>query len=233
MKYFYFYVFFLIFFIFAITYLNIRFNNKWKESFHSGKQTFILLGDSILNNNLYVSDGKSVENLLYDKTNGNTICLAKDNTKINHIYTQIDSIPIHCNHPLTTIFLSIGGNDILSNINISSERKEDENKDFTKILNNIFKSYKELIEGIQSQFPNANLILLDIYYPIDLKYTPFHPIIKEWNEKLYNFALESKTPRVEVLKLSNIFTKPEDFSHGMEPSSIGGQKLVNSIFTSY
>lgn len=151
-------------FIIAVAYLNTYLNTNSKESFHSGKQTYILLGDSILNNNAYVNDGKSVENLLYERTNGKTICLAKDNSKIIHIYSQLEAIPESLNNNFTTIFLSVGGNDILSFLEEQEKNVKKSNKN--NAIDSIFDSYKNLIKSIQSTIPNANLVLLDIYFPI-------------------------------------------------------------------
>ena len=215
-------------FIFAVSYLNTYLNKKCKESFHSGKQTFILLGDSILKNNAYVNDGKSVEELLQEGTNGKTICLAKDNSKINNIYSQVENIPTPLNNNFTTIFLSAGGNDILSHY-----VEQENNVKNTVILDTMFDSYKKLIESIQTKIPNASLVLLDIYYPDSLKYKQYHSIINEWNKKLYNYALIPSNNISSILKVSNILTKSDDFSHGIEPSTYGSKKMVDSILSSY
>jgi hypothetical protein len=215
-------------FIFAVSYLNTYLNSIFKESFHSGKQTFVLLGDSILKNNAYVTDGKSVEELLQERTNGKTLCLAKDNSKIINIYSQIDNIPDELNNNFTTIFLSAGGNDILSHF-----VEQENNVKNTTVLDTMFESYKKLIESIHTKIPNASIVLLDIYYPNSEKYKQYHAIIKEWNKKLYIYALEPKNNIVSILKVSSVLTKSEDFSHGIEPSSNGSMKMVDSILSSY
>jgi hypothetical protein len=59
MEYFYLYIFILFCFIIAVSYWNTYMSSSI-EPFNSDKQTFLLLGDSILKNDAYVSDGKSV-----------------------------------------------------------------------------------------------------------------------------------------------------------------------------
>ena len=113
MEYFYLYIFILFCFIIAVSYWNTYASSNI-EPFNSDKQSFVLLGDSILKNDAYVSDGKSVENLLVERTNGKTTCLAIDHSKIVDIYSQVDKIPDNLNSNLTTVFLSAGGNDILT-----------------------------------------------------------------------------------------------------------------------
>ena len=70
MENFYLYIFILICFIVSVSYFNTYMSSKHmlRESFNSNK-SFVLLGDSILKN-AYVSDGKSVENLPVERTNG-------------------------------------------------------------------------------------------------------------------------------------------------------------------
>ncbi len=223
MKYFYIYILLLLFFIIAVSYWNTL--NAFIEPFNSNKQTFILLGDSILKNDAYVSDGKSIDFLLYEKTNGKTISLAVDHSKIVDIYDQISNIPDDTNNNLTTVFLSAGGNDILSYyVDNNNDSKN------TSVLKPMFAAYKKLVQTIKNKVPNANIVLLDIYYPNNLTYKQYHTIISEWNDLIYDYA---KNNKINVLKISSILTKPEDFTLGIEPSSTGSIKLVKQIMENY
>ncbi len=71
MDYFYLKIFGLILFIFAVSYWN-TYCSSFIESFssnysNSSSKSIVLLGDSILKNNSYVSDGKGVDNLLEER----------------------------------------------------------------------------------------------------------------------------------------------------------------------
>ena len=224
MEYFYLYIFILFCFIIAVSYRN-TYMNTYVESFNSDKQSFVLLGDSILKNDAYVSDGKSVENLLIERTNGKTTCLAIDHSKIVDVYSQIDKIPDNLNSNLTTIFLSAGGNDILTHYVDQGNDSTD-----TSILGTMFAAYKNLIKSIQKKLPNANIVLLDIYYPDNMTYKQYHSVIDSWNKMIYEYATQNG---LSVLKISGVLTKPDDFSFGMEPSAIGSRKLVDAILSSY
>jgi hypothetical protein len=221
MKYFYLYIFMLCCFILAVSY----YNTYTKEPFNSSKQTIVLLGDSILKNNSYTSNGKSVQELLEERTKGKTYCFAMDDSKINDVYNQIGNIPENLNTPYTTIFLSIGGNNILA------KYKENITDNNTNDLNSIFKSYLHLVQSIQSKMNKTKIILLDIYYPNDSKYKSFHHLINEWNEMIYEYAANSKNNIDGVLRISSIIRKPEDFSQEIEPSDRGGEKIVDAILT--
>jgi lysophospholipase L1-like esterase len=164
MSYFYLYIFILAIFIIGVSYWN-TYCSSFIESFssNSSNQTIVLLGDSIFKNDQYVSDGKSVNQLLSDRTNGKTICLAKNDAKIANVYDQVKQIPEYLNSPTTIIFLSVGGNDILS----QTQNNDNHDKQF---LLTVFDTYKSLVKSIQSQLPKANIVLCDIYYPNNLKY---------------------------------------------------------------
>lgn len=222
MNYFYLYIFLLITFIFAVSYWT-TINSI--EAFNSDKQSFVLLGDSILKNDAYVSNGKSVDELLIERTDGKTTCLARDHSKIVDIYSQVEQIPEELNTNGTTIFLSAGGNDILTHYVDQANDSTD-----TSILGTMFGSYKNLIKSIQKRMPNTTLILLDIYYPDNITYKKYHAIIDEWNKMVYDYANKNN---ISVLKISGVLTKSEDFSFGIEPSANGGKKLVEAILTNY
>ena len=90
-----------------------------------------------------------------------------------------------------------------------------------------------IVKRIQSRLPKAKILLLDIYYPNSLKYKQFHSIIREWNKIIYNFANNPKNNIYGVIKISAVLTQNEDFSFEIEPSSIGGKKIVDLILETY
>ena len=221
MSYFYFKVFILICFIVAVSYWT-TYNSSLFESFETkNKESIVLFGDSILKNNSYVSNGKGIDELLEERNNGKIYSLAENHSKIVDIYSQIDKIPSDLNNDSTVIFLSAGGNDILS---FYVDQEEDTTNDTA--LNPMFSAYKKLVESIQTKMNNATIILLDIYYPDNITYKQFHPIIKEWNQKIYEYA---NTKNYNVLKISTQLIQPIDFTMGIEPSATGGEKIANMI----
>jgi hypothetical protein len=213
-------------FILAISYYN-TYTRRTIESFDSSKQTIVLLGDSILKNNAYTFNGKSVEAILEERTKGKTYCFAIDDSTINDVYNQIGNIPEKLNNSRTTIFLSIGGNNILKKI------KENNTKNDTIDLNSIFKSYVHLVQSIQSKMNKTKIILLDIYYPNDNNYRKYHNLIKEWNEIIYEYAASPKNKIDSVLRISSINRSSEDFTEGIEPSNSGGEKIADAILSFY
>ena len=221
MSYFYLKVFVLICFIIGVSYWT-TYNSSLFESFETkNKESIVLLGDSILKNNSYVSNGKGIDELLEERNNGKIYSLAENHSKIVDIYSQIDKIPSNLNNDSTVIFLSAGGNDILS---FYVDQEEDSTNDTA--LNPMFSAYKKLVESIQTKMDKAKIVFLDIYYPDNIKYKQFHPIISEWNKKIYEYADKNN---YKVLKISNNLTETTDFTMGIEPSSTGGAKIVDLI----
>jgi lysophospholipase L1-like esterase len=221
MNYFYLKVFVLICFIIGVSYWT-TYNSSLFESFETkNKEPIVLLGDSILKNNSYVSNGKGIDDLLEERNNGKVYSLAENHSKIVDIYSQIDKISSDLNNDSTMIFLSAGGNDILS---FYVDQEQDSTNDTA--LNPMFSAYKKLVESIQTKMDKAKIVLLDIYYPDNIKYKQFHPIISEWNKKIYEYADKNN---YKVLKISNNLTETTDFTMGIEPSSTGGAKIVSLI----
>ena len=220
MKYFYLYMFFLSILIMLMSFFNAYYS---REGFNNNNRNIILLGDSILKNNAYVNNGKSIDTLIIER-NESSLCFAEDHATIADIFTQVNKLPIKLNTPNTYIFLSAGGNNILSHY-------VDQNQDITdtSILKPMFGAYKSLVKSIQNRLPQGKIILLDIYYPDNLTYKQFHSIIKEWNSMIYDFADNPKNNIYAVIKISNYLTQNEDFSFGIEPSSSGGKKIVDLI----
>ena len=229
MNYFYLKVCLLICFIFAISYFNTYMNSKpIRETFSSSNnRTFVLLGDSILKNNAYASDGKGIDDLLLER-NKQTYSYAVDNSSVVDVYNQINEIPIDLNTPSTIIFLSAGGNDILNHYKESGGDISD-----TSVLSTIFAAYKKMIKAIRAKMNQCKFVILDIYYPDNTKYTQYHPIISEWNKLIYDYENQPSNNINTVLRVSRMLTQNDDFTLSIEPSSSGGLKIADSILNSY
>lgn len=179
-----------------------------KEYFTLNKKTIILLGDSVFNNNSYVEKGKAVNELLQKNVDENTtiICLARNDSTINNVYQQLENVNIDLHDKLITVFLSVGGNDIM---NLQK-----------KNLDDTFEKYKTLIGAITNKLPNVKLVLLNIYYPaITSKYDS---LIDKWNTNV-QLEYNSNNKNIYILNLANLLTEPSDFVFDIEPSSTGGE----------
>jgi hypothetical protein len=227
MNYFYLKIFGLILFIFAVSYWN-TYCSSFIESFSSNKSSraIVLLGDSILKNNSYVPDGKAVDNIieeisLKNDKNIELYSLAENNSKIVDVYSQINKIPLDINNKSTTIFLSSGGNDILS---FYVDQQGDPTD--TEFLNTMLADYKKLIKSIQTRMDLCQIVLLDVYYPTSNQFVQYKPILEQWNSLIATYARENS---LGLLQISQIVTSNDDFTLGIEPSEKGGEKIAQSI----
>jgi lysophospholipase L1-like esterase len=188
------------------------------------KHSIVLIGDSILKNNMYVGKGKAVDDLLEEKFTGNVYNLAEDNSKIVDVYTQMQLIPKELDHQSTYIFVSVGGNDILERYVY-----ENTNTDNTMPLYKMFIHYKTLIHHLRNKMPKAKIVLVNIYYPKSPKYQSYLDTIKKWNELLDEFSADPIHKISDILMLSTIMTNKADFSLAIEPSEDGSIKIVKGI----
>jgi hypothetical protein len=72
----------------------------------------------------------------------------------------------------------------------------------------------------------SKIILIDIYYPTNIKLAQYKPILEEWNKLIADFA---STNNLQVINISNILTDSTDFTLNIEPSETGGEKIVDNI----
>jgi hypothetical protein len=226
----YLYIFILIFIILVVSfYTQYTYESLNRESFlnnNNNKNNIVLLGDSILKNNSYVKNGQSIEDILREKKGDNLYCLALNNSTIVDVYSQIDSIPLELNNENTSIFLSSGGNDILSQY----VDKHDSDVSDRHLLNLIFIAYKKMVKSLQTKMNKSKIVLIDIYYPNSNQFSQYKHIIQEWNNLLEKYAREKS---YGLIQISKIVTESNDFTLSIEPSEKGGEKIARSILNYY
>jgi lysophospholipase L1-like esterase len=227
----YFIIFFLLFLFFIITVIGVYlFNkNRGSEPFTSSNKNknIVLIGDSILNNSVYVFKNESVPDLINNKMNSDQIFynFAKDGATIQDCINHLVNVPqdkIHSLESDTNIFVSAGGNDILNS------------RDTTNInVNALFDKYVELISAVKKTFYkneneniNINIVVLNLYYPFNPSYKIFHPFIKQWNNLL---EANQKKLGYQLLKIDSIIVDPNDVIYDVEPSFQGGNKIAEQI----
>ena len=222
----YLYIFILIFIILAVSfYTQYKYESMNMESFlnnNNNKNSIVLLGDSILKNNSYVKNGQSIEDILREKKGDNLYCLALNNSTVVDVYSQIDSIPIELNNENTTVFLSSGGNDILSQY----VDKHDSDVSDSNVLNVIFIAYKKMVKSLLVKMNKVKIVLIDIYYPTSNQFSQYKPIVQEWNKMLEKYAREKS---YGLIQISKSVTASDDFTLSIEPSEKGGEKIAHSI----
>lgn len=184
----------------------------------TNNEHIVLIGDSVLNNSIYVPFGKSVFDILKTKT-PNIFNFAEDGAKINDCYSQIDKIPAELNKTGTYIFISVGGNDILNkNENLEGP-----------LIKQLFNNYMELIKSARTKFEGAKINVLNLYLPTNPHYQSYKQTVIQWNALINEYS--SKADEMyNVINLYTLLTTPSDFIYDIEPSESASQKIANVIY---
>lgn len=204
---------------------------KTFESFANNvkdNKNIVLIGDSILNNSVYVFEKQSVPELIavgLNKDNRKCYNFAKDGSIISDCYNQLSKLNAESTSGtnskinIKTIFVSAGGNNILNSfLSINS--------DSNAFINNLFAEYLKLIAEIKVKNPSATIVVLNLYYPLKSSYKSFHPLIKQWNQLISDNSIKNG---FKIIKLDEIIVSEEDIVYDVEPSFIGGQKIADAI----
>jgi hypothetical protein len=211
-------MYFIIFLLFIIIFFSQKILTI--EYFENINSNVFLIGDSILQNKTYATP--SIEDYLSETINEKCLFFfAEDNTTISQCYSQVNRISITDNNK-SYIFVSIGGNDILNKIVYVDNPTPD-------ILDNIISDYTDFIQSLLlkiDKMDKINIILLNIYYPTNSYFHKYYKYINKWNQFIKDF---SEKNNCKLLDLTQFMNNSNDFSFGIEPSSIGGKKISNHI----
>jgi lysophospholipase L1-like esterase len=197
------------------------FSNKLLiENFGEKQNTLsniIFLGDSILNNSAFLPNQQTVFNQMKQALSPNTdlISFAKNGAIMSNMSFQISQLPVYLDNSKTSIFISIGGNDLLQ----SQTPKQ------------LIKQHTDHIKNIKIHMPTSHIYILNLYSPVERKYDSFIPTIQDWNNKLHT-QYYNKSKNIHIIDINSSVTRSGDFIQGIEPSAEGGKKIVDVMLKS-
>ncbi len=196
------------------------FMNSSIEPFENKDTTIVLLGDSILKNNSYVKPGFAIDDLLRKQLGSNKTIVnyAREDAQIADVYKQLTHL--YNDNNTFTLFLSVGGNNIISTYTLTGAVSADDVK-------SIFEKYKNLIDVIKTKLPNSKLFLLNIYHSNDVKYTKLNPMIDIWNQLLNQYFYNDHVSGIVDVKMA--LSDPSDLTFKIEPSESGGEKITTKM----
>jgi len=190
----------------------------------------VLAGDSIFDNDGYVPGQPGVIAQLRTSIpkNWSASKIAVDGDCIRHVYSRVDNFPEY----ITDLVLSIGGNDALG---------------YSSALNNA-KSPSDiptLVAGPAAEFRDNYKALLNHLNTLDCKlhvctiYTsvPFEdPLWRVYVPlalTMFNTIIKDEAKKIGagVIEIDKVCIEDTDYSKAspIEPSAIGGQKIVDAI----
>jgi lysophospholipase L1-like esterase len=191
-----------------------------------------LLGDSIIDNKVYVGEGElSVTEHLQHKSSSYFSMIAVDGDTTEEVLdNQLDNLK----EPVSHIVLSIGGNDLLQNLHLLQDEISGMKfalEKCSELISEIQENYIKILKHL-SQY-DAKVLLCTVYegdLESDLLLAEYDKagqvMLKMHNDTVYYLASKFE---VDVLELRNIFTNKEDYANPIEPSHIGGEKLAKAI----
>ena len=206
---------------------------KRTKRLESTKKHYVsLLGDSIIDNKVYVGQGELsvTEHLKHNSSSNFTMIAVDGDTTEDDLDNQLDNLK----EPVSHIVLSIGGNDLLQNLHLLQDETSGMKFALEKgseLIGEIQENYIKILERLLQY--DAKVLLCTVYegdLESDVLLAEYdkagQAILKMHNDTVYYLASKFD---VDVLELRNIFTNKEDYANPIEPSHIGGEKLAKSI----
>lgn len=187
----------------------------------------LLIGDSVLDNDVYVGEENSVsvvleKELSKEQANMQIFKEAVDGYTTKDVVRQIGNSPFRQCH---TAVLSIGGNDLLQGAEEFLNSGESAAADLTFIR--IIEDHKRISAHFRKH--SLHLLILNLYYPFFEGYMEeFASKAPFWIDR-FNKELCSIYDKSEIIEIDKVFTNKEDFTNVIEPSAMGTVKLVQVI----
>lgn len=188
----------------------------------------VLLGDSIFDNAAYVGTNPDVIMQLQMKLpeNWNASLNAIDGNRVDDVYAQLEKLPKDATH----LVLSVGGNDALSCIGILNEKVASSAEVFIKLANlreDFEQKYQKLIQKILSfNIPTTISTIYNPNYPESTYQRIGITALAIFNDVIIRQAFQNGIPLIDLRLTCNEAT---DYANPIEPSSAGGEKIVNAI----
>jgi len=190
------------------------------------RQHIVLLGDSIFDNAAYTSGAPDVATHLRTVvTDGWQVSLlAEDGAVIAGLDRQLREVPADASH----LVVSIGGNDVLRNIDLLSLRvtsSSDALDAFGHRVATFERSYRQAIT--QAIAWGRSTTVCTIYNGALEEHVGAARVgVAIFNDAILRAAVDL---RVDALELRSICTEPADYANPIEPSGQGGLKIARGI----
>jgi lysophospholipase L1-like esterase len=185
-----------------------------------------LLGDSIFDNSPYLKSGQPDVIGQLKELIPNSTLKAIDGSIISEVASQVASLPKDVTH----IVVSVGGNDCLQAGDIltsSAGYVGEALLQLDKIIQRFRSDYDAMLLTLLSL--NLPLTICTIYepqYSEAVKQRVLVTALRLFNDIILSAAIREGLP---VIDLRVVCSKLEDFANPIEPSMIGGEKIVERI----
>lgn len=187
----------------------------------------VLLGDSIFDNGRYVPGGPSVSEQMAKQLEGRgrATLLAVDGDTARDVDAQRERLPADATH----LIVSVGGNDALPHTDWLDRPLHNASELLVALgeAQESFRAdYRHMLAGVRGHGkPVAVCTIYDSNFAGPQKRLA-DVALSVWNDVILREAGDAGVP---VIDLRRVFTAPADYSNAIEPSVVGGAKLVQAI----
>lgn len=188
----------------------------------------VLLGDSIFDNERYVSGAPDVVAQVREALpagDGATL-LAIDGSVTTNVRAQLARLPADATH----LVVSCGGNDALMQSGVLNRPVRSTAEAFAMlggIAERFESDYRSMLEGVCAH--SLPVAICTIYYP-NFADGALNRIARTaltvFNDAIIRLGTEAGAP---VIDLRLICSEPEDYANEIEPSARGGAKIARAI----
>jgi hypothetical protein len=188
----------------------------------------VLLGDSIFDNGVYVRPKPAVIDQLKEELpkGWKATLLAVDGDVAADVPEQLKRLPKDATH----LVMSVGGNDALQAsgvFGIAIKTGGEAFLEISKIRKQFDANYRATLKAVLSHGkPTAVCTIYDPNYAIDLQQQLAISGLTVFNDCITRAAARAGLP---VIDLRLLFTGPDDYANSIEPSDVGGKKIVREI----
>lgn len=188
----------------------------------------VLLGDSIFDNKSYVRGGLDVISHLRQQVPDEWLATLRaiDGSVVENVKKQTLNLPEDSTH----LFISVGGNDALRNIDILQMRVSSSAEVFDKaadLASDFEKHYCDMLQAVLNL--NKPTCVCTIYFPqMDDDFTQKIAVaaLATFNDVIIKQAFLAGVPLIDLRLVCNEFS---DYANAIEPSESGGNKIAKTI----
>ena len=188
-----------------------------------------LVGDSIFDNGGYVSPEPDVCSQLLELIEKVTLC-AVDGATTSSVHQQLQDVPPDVNY----LVLSVGGNDALQEGGVLDQAVRSVREGLAALsgmIRDFEQSYSRLMDAVihRARIVGCKTIVCTIYDPFyvyGVEQVAISTALRLFNDVILSTALANDLP---VIDLRTVCFNKEDFTHEIEPSTIGGRKIALAI----
>lgn len=193
----------------------------------SSRRHVVLLGDSVFDNAAYTGGRPSVSTQLAQQLpDWRTSMVALDGATTQDIQRQVAALPKDASH----LILSVGGNDALRHMDLLDQPLRSSAQAFDMLADAVAGFERDYAQALRTCLDTTLPLVICTIYNGNFADAAFQRRVVVAASAFNNVILRAATVNgLRVIDLRLICDRPEDYANPIEPSSIGGEKIVRAI----